>query len=100
MFSWAKMSRMTDSRITKPKLARSCLVKTVVCVKNPGPTADVAIRKAAPNMTDDSDLGFAWSAIDREYRNTISPEFGVDGPGKIDGVFTVTMNTNSIGGDF
>jgi len=24
-------------------------VKTVVCVRNPGPTAEVAIRKAAPS---------------------------------------------------
>jgi hypothetical protein len=53
MLSCAKMSKITDSKITKPKLASNCLVKTVVCVKNPGPIAEVAIKKAAPRMTDD-----------------------------------------------
>ena len=36
----------------KPKLVRSCWVKTVVCVMNPGPMADVAIKNAAPNNAD------------------------------------------------
>ena len=39
--------------MTKPKLANNCFVKTVVCVKNPGPIAEVAIKKAAPVMTDE-----------------------------------------------
>lgn len=34
--------------MTKPKLAAKDCVNTVVCVKNPGPIADVAIKKAAP----------------------------------------------------
>jgi hypothetical protein len=29
-------------------------VKTVVCVKNPGPTADVAIKNAAPISADET----------------------------------------------
>ena len=41
------MSRRMEIRITKPKLARSVLVKLAVCVRNPGPMAEVAIRKAA-----------------------------------------------------
>ncbi len=63
MFSWAQISRMIERRMTKPKLARSCLVKTVVCVRNPGPTADVAIRNAAPNITDPIPPFFVSSAI-------------------------------------
>ncbi len=43
-------------RMTKPKLARSYPVNTVVCVRNPGPTADVAIKKAAPRITEPIDL--------------------------------------------
>ena len=31
--------------------AINCCVKTVVCVKKPGPIADVAIKKAAPSIT-------------------------------------------------
>ena len=50
IFNCAPMSNSIDSRITKPKLASSCWVKTVVCVKNPGPIAEVAIKKAAPNI--------------------------------------------------
>jgi hypothetical protein len=42
------MSNSIDNKITKPKLASSCWVNTVVWVKNPGPIADVAIKKAAP----------------------------------------------------
>jgi hypothetical protein len=47
------MSNNIDNSITKPKLAASCWVKTVVWVKNPGPMAEVAIKKAAPKMADD-----------------------------------------------
>jgi hypothetical protein len=53
------MSRTTEMRITNPKLANSCPVKTVVCVRNPGPTADVAMRNAAPRMTDLNERSFA-----------------------------------------
>ncbi len=41
------MSRMMEIRITKPKLASKLLVKTAVWVRNPGPIAEVAMRKAA-----------------------------------------------------
>ena len=44
---------MIDIRITKPKLVSNCCVNTVVCVIKPGPIAEVAMRKAAPNITDD-----------------------------------------------
>ena len=46
------MSNKIEITITKPKLDSNCLVKTVVCVKNPGPMADVAIKNAAPVMAD------------------------------------------------
>jgi hypothetical protein len=48
IFNCAPMSNSIDNKITKPKLASSCCVKTVVWVRNPGPIADVAIKKAAP----------------------------------------------------
>jgi hypothetical protein len=38
----------------KPKLASNCRVKTAVCVRKPGPMADVAIKKAAAAMGDES----------------------------------------------
>ncbi|EMI13904.1 hypothetical protein C883_3399 [Bacillus stratosphericus LAMA 585] len=47
-FVCAKMSSKMEIKMTNPKLAASCCVNTVVCVKNPGPMADVAIKKAAP----------------------------------------------------
>jgi hypothetical protein len=42
------MSSRIEISIANPKLAKRVLVKTVVTVKNPGPMAEVAIRKAAP----------------------------------------------------
>lgn len=35
--------------MTKLKLANNFSVNTVVCVKNPGPIDEVAIKKAAPS---------------------------------------------------
>jgi hypothetical protein len=52
MFTCAPISKRMVMKITKPKLAPSCCVKTVVWVRKPGPIADVAIRKAAPRITD------------------------------------------------
>ena len=46
------MSNSIEQRITNPKLVTNCCVKTVVWVMNPGPIAEVAIRKAAPNNAD------------------------------------------------
>src|SRR5690242_14734122 len=60
MFSWAARSKRTETRIAKPKLARSCPVKTAVWVRKPGPMALVAMRKAAPTRilrTFDRDSG-------------------------------------------
>ena len=37
-------------RMTNPKLVRSSCVKTEVCVRKPGPIAEVAMRKAAPSI--------------------------------------------------
>src|SRR5688500_8828583 len=48
MLSCAPRSKITDTRIAKPKLAPSCAVKTAVWVRKPGPIADVAMRNAAP----------------------------------------------------
>jgi hypothetical protein len=38
---------MIEIRITNPKLASRVLVNTAVCVRKPGPMAEVAIKKAA-----------------------------------------------------
>ena len=51
MFNCAPMSSRIESKITKPKLASSVCVKVAVWVRKPGPMAEVAIRKAAPNST-------------------------------------------------
>jgi hypothetical protein len=50
MLTWAPISSKTEIKITKPKLAINSLVNLVVCVKKPGPIAEVAMRKAAPRM--------------------------------------------------
>jgi hypothetical protein len=39
-----------DSKITNAKEALYCSVKTAVCVRKPGPIAEVAIMNAAPIM--------------------------------------------------
>lgn len=39
--------------ITKAKSALSLSVKTTVCVRKPGAIAEVAIKKAAPNKTEE-----------------------------------------------
>src|SRR5206468_1134367 len=49
VFNWAQISIRIVIRITNPKLADNCSVNTVVWVRNPGPIAEVAIRKAAPS---------------------------------------------------
>ena len=48
MLNWTQRSMTTEISMIKPKLVVSCWVKTVVWVRNPGPTAEVAIKKAAP----------------------------------------------------
>ena len=50
-FSWVMAWIRMVPRITNPKLAPSFPVNTVVCVRKPGPMAEVAIRKAAPRRT-------------------------------------------------
>src|SRR5574343_1649878 len=52
IFSCAAISNKIERRMTKPKLAISSRVNTVVCVINPGPIAEVAIKKAAPKTAD------------------------------------------------
>ena len=49
-FNCAPRSSRIEIRITNPKLVKSSWVKTDVWVRNPGPIAEVAIRKAAPNI--------------------------------------------------
>ena len=51
---------MTTHTMTKAKEARYCAVNLDVWVKKPGPMADVAIRKAAPNSTDMLGLTAGW----------------------------------------
>ncbi len=52
MLSCAPISSSTEIKITNPKLASNVLVKLAVCVKKPGPIAEVAIKNAAPTRGD------------------------------------------------
>ena len=64
-----------ESKITNPKLAASCCVKTVVWVKKPGPTAEVAIKKAAPSKAEEFLRIFFDLRSGREYLlSTFNPE--------------------------
>ena len=51
VFTCAPISSMKETNITNPKLAINCCVKTVVCVRKPGPILELAIKKAAPKPT-------------------------------------------------
>lgn len=51
-FICAPISMTIDARMAKAKLAPNFSVNTAVCVKNPGPIADVAMRKTAPKRID------------------------------------------------
>ena len=44
------MSSSSEIRITNPKEVSRSEVNCAVCVRKPGPIAEVAIRKAAPRM--------------------------------------------------
>ena len=59
MFICTMMSIMMETTIAKAKAAFSLSVKTAVCVRNPGPIAEVAIRKAAPISTLATDSFFS-----------------------------------------
>jgi hypothetical protein len=58
IFNCAPMSSNIEMRITNPKLANNLLLNTAVCVRNPGPIADVAIKKAAAISGDENILFF------------------------------------------
>src|SRR5690242_7209313 len=58
VFNWAPMSNNTATRMTKPMLAKSWLVNTVVCVRKPGPMEELAIKKAAPIIAPVFDFSF------------------------------------------
>jgi len=47
IFNCAPRSSKIDMSITNPNEAPSSFVKKAVCVKKPGPIADVAIKNAA-----------------------------------------------------
>jgi len=49
MLNWTARSINIDNKMINPKLVASFSVKTVVCVRKPGPTAEVAMRNAAPS---------------------------------------------------
>ena len=51
-FICAPMSMTIEARIANAKLAANFSVNTAVCVRNPGPMADVAMMNAAPSSTD------------------------------------------------
>ena len=55
-FNWATKDIITDINITKANVGPISLVNTAVCVINPGPIAEVAIKNAAPNKTDKFDF--------------------------------------------
>ena len=59
ILSCTMMSIRIDTIIAKAKAAFSWSVKTVVWVRNPGPMAEVAIRKAAPISTLTADSFFS-----------------------------------------
>ena len=46
------MSNKIEIRITKPKLVNNCSVNKDVCVRKPGPMAEVAIKNAAPSIAE------------------------------------------------
>src|SRR5688572_1365018 len=69
IFNCAARSSRMERRITKPKLVNSCWVKTVVCVMNPGPIAEVAIKNAAPSK---ADLVLVEDIVSENYRNQIT----------------------------
>ena len=52
VFNCAPISSNTETNITKPKLVISCCVNTVVCVRNPGPMEELAIKNAAPSTAE------------------------------------------------
>src|ERR1035437_9745497 len=52
VFNCAPISSNTETNITKPKLVINCCVNTVVCVRNPGPMEELAIKKAAPKIAE------------------------------------------------
>jgi hypothetical protein len=55
------MSNKIEIKITNPKLANNVLVNTAVCVRKPGPIADVAIKNAAAIMGElDNQLVFLF----------------------------------------
>jgi len=55
--TWTATSTAIEARIANAKSARRALVNTAVCVRKPGPMADVAMRNAAPTMAPASDGG-------------------------------------------
>ncbi len=78
------MSIKTEMKITNPKLAFNSSVNFVVCVMNPGPIADVAMRNAAPNKGPERKDLFCMHEV-------------VNGFCKFNGMLTIAMNANSIG---
>lgn len=50
--SCAKTDIKVTTKITNPKEFRYCSVRVVVCVREPGPVAEVNIRNAAPKRVD------------------------------------------------
>ena len=59
MFICTTTSMRIDTTIAKAKAAFNLSVKTAVCVKNPGPIAEVAIKNAAPISTLATDSFFS-----------------------------------------
>ena len=48
MFNWVVTSSRMVATMTRANADLNCPVKVAVCVRKPGPIAEVAIRKAAP----------------------------------------------------
>ena len=64
IFICAPISSNIEMMITKPKLDNSFSVNTVVCVRKPGPIADVAIKNAAPMMAELFTIFFTLYSLD------------------------------------
>ncbi len=67
------MSIRIETKIAKANAALSLSVKTAVCVRNPGPIAEVAIKNAAPIRTLAAEPGsFFFSAIIEHLHRLVS----------------------------
>ena len=95
IFICAPISSNSDTRITKPIEVPRSAVKRAVCVRKPGPMAEVAIRNAAPSRTD---LVFNIACLIGACLLLRSECFR-DGPGKPGRILAIAMNADRFAHD-